>query len=206
MSAAQIQQAIVTADALYNAGRFADAISVYRDVLKLHADNPQALNNLGNAFKGIKQFAESAECYRHAIALRPDVLELHYNLASVLTDAGHFDEAIIEFETCLRGRPNYADAHRNYANALRCIARVHEATDHLRQAGAISDLLYVSHFLPESDARSLFEAHREWGRQFPQSPEHSPRPIASRLRIGYVSPDFRDHCQANFLIAAAGQS
>jgi protein O-GlcNAc transferase len=200
MSVLQIQQAIARADALYNAGRFADSISAYRDVLKLQPDNPQALNNLGNALKNAKQFAESADCYRRAIVLRPDVPELHYNLASVLMDAGQFDEAITEFEICLRERPNYADAHRNYANALRCVARLGDAADHLRSAGAISDLLYLSHFLPESDAKSLFEAHRQWGSQFPEPSKHAPRILNNRLRIGYVSPDFREHCQANFLM------
>ncbi|MGA2442648.1 MAG: hypothetical protein ABSH08_16970, partial [Tepidisphaeraceae bacterium] len=61
-------------------------------------------------------------------------------------------------------------------------------------------------FHPGCDARMIYEENRRWNQQHAEplkkliQPHANNRDADRRLRIGYVSPDFRDHCQSFFTI------
>src|SRR5438552_2216934 len=82
--------------------------------------------------------------------------------------------------------------------------RLHEALECYRSAlkyapnffQAASNLLMCLNYDPDADREAIFREHRHWGQRM-QS-EATPLPPANnladperRLRIGYVSPDFR---------------
>jgi predicted O-linked N-acetylglucosamine transferase (SPINDLY family) len=68
-----------------------------------------------------------------------------------------------------------------------------------------SSYLFQLHFSPRYDARAILEEARAWDSRHgkPLAAGHRPhendRSPTRRLRIGYVSPDFRNHCQALFV-------
>jgi predicted O-linked N-acetylglucosamine transferase (SPINDLY family) len=70
---------------------------------------------------------------------------------------------------------------------------------------AWSNLLFTLHASPSLDAKAIFDEHREWSRLFAEplfggmAPGTAPNPDR-RLKIGYVSSDFRDHPIGRFLI------
>jgi predicted O-linked N-acetylglucosamine transferase (SPINDLY family) len=68
------------------------------------------------------------------------------------------------------------------------------------------NVLCTIHFHPDYTARRLADAHAEWNRQYaePLAPAvvhfpNAPDPDR-RLRIGYVSPDFREHPVGRFML------
>src|SRR5262249_13673973 len=69
-----------------------------------------------------------------------------------------------------------------------------------------SNFLYTLQFCPGITAAELYEHHRRWNEQFAVplgrniAPHANDRDTYRRLRIGYVSPDFRSHCQAFFTV------
>jgi protein O-GlcNAc transferase len=200
--------------ALKDQGQVAEAVDCYRRALGLRPNYAEAHNNLGNALRGRGQVAEAIDCYRRALGLRPDYADAHNNLGIALKDQGRVEEAMASYRRALELRPDYAEADNNLGNVLRNQGRIAEAVDCYRRAlqikpdyvDAHSSLVYSLHFCPDIDAQALYEEHRRWDRRFAEPLARCVPPHANevapdrRLRIGYVSPDFRDHVVGHNLL------
>lgn len=80
------------------AGRYEEAINVYKKIIAKDSANFIALNNLGvTQFKaGNRNGAQ--ESLRRAIEIKEDYPDCHYNLAIVLQESGKHEEAQAEFK------------------------------------------------------------------------------------------------------------
>ena len=195
-------------------GKPDEAAACYQRALQLKPDYAEAHNNLGNVFKDQGKPDEAAACYQRALQLKPDYALAHYNLGVVWQDRGNLDEAVACYRQALKRDPAYAEAHNNLGNALKDQGNLDEAVASFRRAvelkpdvhTAHSNLLYTLVFCPGYDARAIFEEHRLWSRRFAEPLARLIQPHSNdcsshrRLRIGYVSPDFRDHAQSFFTV------
>jgi tetratricopeptide (TPR) repeat protein len=84
--------------------------------LVLRPDDPDALNDLGNALSDQDRLDAAVTSYRRALAIRPEFAAAHNNLATALRAQGHLDEARAELDEALRIKPDYAEAHFNRAD------------------------------------------------------------------------------------------
>ncbi|MEK6664496.1 MAG: tetratricopeptide repeat protein [Pseudomonadota bacterium] len=178
------------ADALYNlgnialeTGQYAAAIAAYSRYVEVDPNNAQGWNNLAAACLKNRAYARAIACFDTATRIQanhPAAL----NLAVTLTHLGRHEEALAAFERCKEaqaGNPNY---WRYYAMAL----------------------LY----LPNTDAalRSVLQEldQRFAAPIFAQATKPVTKPLAGRkLRIGYVSSDFREHPVARNLLPVLQQ-
>ncbi|HLW91917.1 MAG TPA: tetratricopeptide repeat protein [Roseiarcus sp.] len=199
------------ANALREEGRLDEAIAAYRCALALRPDLVEAHNNLGNALKDQGKLAAAADAYRQAVALRPDFADAHNNLGNALRDQGNLSEAARSYERALALKPDFAEALNNRANILKDQGRLDEALALYKHALELepdaaathSNLLLSQHYLPRRSNAELFSAAREFDERFGQSAPKRAFSIVSsderRLRIGYVSADFRTHPVGYFL-------
>ncbi|MBV8466677.1 MAG: tetratricopeptide repeat protein [Burkholderiales bacterium] len=190
------------------------ALSAYRRVLELDAGHVKAHINLANVLRARGDLAGAVGYYREAIALDPRQHDAYSNMSATLLGMGKVDEAIEMLEQALVSKPDSAIAYNNLGNALKDAARLDEAIAAYRHAVAIDpgnmaaygNLLYTLSFHPGYDDPTILAEAQLWAAQqlTANQAETRPGPAADmagrKIRIGYVSPNFRNHCQALFMM------
>jgi predicted O-linked N-acetylglucosamine transferase (SPINDLY family) len=193
--------------ALADQGGSDDAIAAFRQALEFKPDYAPALCSLGNVLMEQGHVEQAIAACRRAIELQPELPEAHNNLGNALAAAEQLDDAIEAFRMALRYHPRFWQAHSNLGNAFKDQGKMDEAIAEYREALSIkqesaavwSNLRYALLFLPWNDEAAMREESRRWHEQFGHVTARASdvysntRDPDRRLRIGYVSPDLRDH-------------
>jgi protein O-GlcNAc transferase len=190
-----------------------EALAALRHALTLRPDLPEAHNNLGAALMAAEQLDESVAACARAIELRPTYPEAHSNLGNALRKQEKLEDAVAAYRRALELRPLYPEALANLASVLIVLGQFDEALTLFRTAieirpdfGASQNLLFCLQFLPNDDPELIFREHVKWNNRYAAhlagtlGPPPNDRSSHRRLRIGYVSPDFRNHCQSFFTV------
>ena len=199
-------------DAYRTEGNTGQAVSCYRKSLDLEPAH-EPYNNLGVLFAEQGDVNEAIHCYRRALELRPECPEAYSNLGDALQLQTRLTDAICCYQTALELDPASAEAYNNMGNALKDQGKIGEAISCYQQAlmlrpaytEAHSNLLLSLHYQSAVDPVELFAQHKAWdGRHASHvagaiAYHANDRTPDRRLRIGYVSPDFRAHSVASFI-------
>ena len=194
-------------------GRKEEALAAKIRAAELLPCDVEALCNLGRAYFELERAGEAVTALRAAIALRPDHAEAHNNLGLALNAQGEVAEAHRSFERAVQIRPDFAEAHNNLSGIYTAQGLIDESVAALRRAVAakpdyriaFDNLLFVLNYHPTKSAEEIYEAYAAYDRQFgephrAQWPAHgNARRADRRLRVGYVSPDFRHHACTFFM-------
>ena len=121
----------------HQAGRFADAERIYRQILAVMPDNGAALNNLGDALCALGRPSEAEACFRQALMLSPQDAEAHNNLGALLFELGRPD-AETSFRAAITLNPDHVQAHANLGAVLHAQQRLTEAEASYRRALALN--------------------------------------------------------------------
>lgn len=198
---------------LHDLARYEEAIAHYEAAIVQRPDLPHAYNNLGSALHALNRLAEAERSLRRAIELKPDYYEAHNNLARTLLIQAKPHEAAASCRESLRLKPDYENAFSNLGNALLHLGELAEAAKCFRRALELrpdfhlanSILLFCLSHQEQMDAKTLFAEHRAFGQRFegPLRPTWRPhandRDPARKIRVGFVSGDFRGHAVSFFI-------
>jgi predicted O-linked N-acetylglucosamine transferase (SPINDLY family) len=193
-------------------GREAEASELCRSALKLRPDYPEACMNLGIALERLGQFEEAEAVCRRAVYLSPGYTGARIALLGALRGQGRLDEAAATLEESIRAKPD-AEALSALGAILLEAGRLDDALRSYRWAIELdprdsnlhSRLLYALHYHPDYDPERLLQEHLAWAARHAEPLYPAIRPYENdpspdrRLRIGYVSADFRRHSVATFL-------
>ena len=150
--------------ALLESGKTDASLESFTAALRIDPDYPEALSNLGNVLIERSELDEAVRYLTRAIQLKPDFAAAHNNLGTALKSRGQLEEAIAAYQTAMRLEPKNSDFYSNWVYAR------------LFHCETITE---ISRFSDWHERPHLAFAN-------PPIPD---RP----LRIGYISPDFRDH-------------
>ncbi len=138
------------------------------------------------------------------------------NLAMVELDLGAWTDALAAADAALTLAPDNAAALSNKASVLQRLGRAEEAAAlllaaHERQpdnATVLRNLLSVVHYSPAFDRHAIYRLTQAYWQALPQvqvmpqthAPAARQKDSSKRLHIGFLSPDFRAHAVAQFLM------
>lgn len=207
------------ASAYYNLGRIhmkegreEEAAESFRLALQIDPGFSDAHLNLGILKSMAGKMAHAVECFKKAVYAKPDSADAYYNLGLAFERQGDLDGEISTAEKALIHCPDAAQTWIGAARVFSKIAdwgrvdafmeRIVQRRFSENEVSLLSSALFMLHSYPMPDRR-VFEKHVEWGdhlrritgRLFGNSSfDFSTHDLeTSRLRIGYVSPDFCRH-------------
>jgi predicted O-linked N-acetylglucosamine transferase (SPINDLY family) len=162
--------------ALHNAGLRSEALAHYQAAVAAHPDDPALRINQGAFLQSECDLDGAAEAFRHAVRLAPQDATPLNNLAVVMKEVGDIGEATRLLRRCVELKPSSLEIHSN--------------------------LILTLHYDPTATADDLKSAHEGWNSRHPSpriSHTNIPEP-GRRLRLGFISPDLRDHVVGRALL------
>jgi len=114
-----------------------DAVTVFRQAVRVAPENALAQNNLGAALIRRGETAAALAHLRKALSLRPRYPEAAFNTGVALAELGRREEAVAFYGRALELKPDYAEALNNIGVVLASQGRFPEAAERFRKALSI---------------------------------------------------------------------
>jgi len=195
-------------------GRLDVAAEAFGRILEIDPNYPEARVTLAVILMDAGIFEEALPLLEKALQLGPDNPRLRTALSTALIRLHKPEQAVAHARRAVAMAPNAAAAHRQLGDALDALGDKLDAIASYRRAieldpsdyRAHSDLIVAMLSSPTHDAHACFSEARAWAKRHAEPLRSHIRSFpndknpARRLRVGYVSPDFRSHALQQFLV------
>jgi len=194
-------------------GKYDTAIRLLQSAIQLNGQDCCYHNNLGAVLKDSGDIKGAVHCFEKALELKPSYVLASYNLGCAYQYRGELSLAKHWYDYTLSHEPDFFLAYCNLVCLYKDQGDIEKAIEGLKIAIqrnpenpiAYSNLLFCLNYMADADPQTVFEHHRKWAKR--HSPEILPaaedyvndRTPTRRIRVGYVSPDFRSHSVAFFI-------
>ncbi|MBF0587527.1 MAG: tetratricopeptide repeat protein [Magnetococcales bacterium] len=193
---------------LHRKGQLQASEASGRRAVELDPDIAEAHNNLGIALKDQNKLDEAEHHLKRALELNPNFLEAYNNLADLFRKRGLLQQSVESYQKALEINPNHADTHNNLGVAYLDQGRLELARACYEKSLSIAqdtrmvrNLLNVLLYDASLSPRKLYELYRQHinacrpaeAAALLSAKARAKRPATKRLRVGYLSGDFRNH-------------
>ncbi len=220
MTEAELQQLLADAMASYRAARYSDAERLGRRALSQLPDHHEILTLIGLSALNDGRASEAIAPLSRALERLPDAEVYKSNLAMALSratkseyDAGRFTEAARFATRSLELDPRNKPARYLLGASLAFIGRLSETLECFREGARLdpadavmhSNVLFTMLYEPNVREDELLAEHRQWWKRHGEPLARSIAPHANDrnpdrpIRMGYLSPNFREHPIAFFV-------
>jgi len=181
----------------------------YNKAVELKPDYGLAWTNLASVLKDLSYKEAAIEAYIRARDVQPHLRSAHSNLGMALLVNNRQREAMDAFRAALSIKPNDAVSLHGMGSALQAVGDAQNPEVIRLFRAAIKEdaslvmahgcLIFAMDMDPRYDTQALLAERRRWAEQHAaplaskQRPHlNSPNP-ARKIRVGYVSADFKNH-------------
>ena len=199
-------------NALQSKGKFNEAALHYEKALSIDSSVTEAHVSMGNLLNRLKRYDEAIFYYKNALSLSPDYANAYNNLGYAYRIQSRVVQAARIFERGLRIDQDHFDTYVNYGGTHKDLGRVDIALTCYERAlslnpdsvNAMSNLLFAHNYTDGMTPEAVSQRHFQVGRKIKEThpdkgiPHQNVRDPNKVLRIGYVSPDFRQHAVSFF--------
>ncbi|MBF0332828.1 MAG: tetratricopeptide repeat protein [Alphaproteobacteria bacterium] len=188
----------------------------FREAVRLNPDNKEAWGNLGYMLSTLDRQADAEFAFRVALEIDPHYRQGLYGLGMVSREMLNHEDSLDHTRRAILLNPEDPTPWNNLGIALIDTGEVERALRCYRIALSLrtgqvaafrANYLMALNYPAEVSKEELAAEHRSWGAQCraePPAPHANPRDPERVLRIGYVSPDFRHHSVAYFVLPVVG--
>lgn len=189
-------------------GRQREAEGCQMRAIAANPNNGFAWNNLATTYLDAHEFQEAEQVVRVALKIAPDYAALWNNLGIILMAVQRINEAKECFYKVIDMDPGFQDVYINLSGIEASYGDLTQAIEHLsgildRSELARSNLLFVANYHADLSAHQVYAIYSDVAGRFYQKRKYfsydNERRQDRRLRIGYVSPDFRQHVCSQFI-------
>ncbi|MFN0317290.1 MAG: tetratricopeptide repeat protein [Burkholderiales bacterium] len=208
-NAAYIDGYIALAKVLYDVGELKEALRYLDAVIQIRPEDPEGFIWRGTVLREQGDIPAALECFERVAALRPDNPDGYAMLGTTYWLKGEHEKAAKAGAEALLRNAQYPPVLNLQGNLAILAGRVKEALGWYEKAvsndpayaDAFDNLLFVSNYHDEMSADRLCRQHRQWGENVIAYPRlaRERRQNPGKIRIGFVSPDFRNHSVAFFV-------
>ncbi|WBT38303.1 O-linked N-acetylglucosamine transferase, SPINDLY family protein [Hyphomicrobium sp. DMF-1] len=194
-------------------GRLAEAESELRKACTAAPNDPQILRNLGLCLMRQLKASEAEVVLRKAAELMPNDGDIHDNLAQLLRQKGEPVAAVKVYLGVKDAIANNWRALGNQALLLQDLSLYSESESLFRRALSLkpdyalahANLLFCLNYHPDRSAEEIFAEYERFDAAHARP--HRPAEVSfandrspdRKLRVGFLSPDFREHAARHFL-------
>lgn len=192
--------------ALEELRRHEEALASYDKALALKPDYAEAFDNRGLALFELKHFADAVASYDKALAIKPEFAQALWHRGNALNELKRYDEALESYRGALSFNRDYPEA---LASAVHLRQQLCDWSGLEREFEALRQRVtapFVLFAVPGIKAREQLRCARRFveetcGASLSSPPLHAGRQYeGQKLRIGYLSADFRDHPVSQLLV------
>ncbi|MGA8146357.1 MAG: tetratricopeptide repeat protein [Gallionellaceae bacterium] len=122
-------EAIQEAFEHHQAGRLLQAESIYRQILQVERDHPDALHFLGVIALQSGNYESAVGLIGRAIRANPSDPICYINLGNTLKGQGRLDAAVENYQKALLRKPDMTEAHFNLGVTLQALGRLDAAAE-----------------------------------------------------------------------------
>jgi len=191
------------------------AEDAYRNYLLTMPNDAAAHNDIGIVYCELGQYDAAKDAFSKAAACDPGLTSAHLNLGHLaLQQRRAYREAVSHYLAVLEIDPDQADARRQISLAYYELGEVECALHYLNPApdypiDAVSAeySLFMTNAVPDHDRQTHYEDHLRWAAPFDAKigemavlRQRKGKKSDARIRVGYVSADFREHAVVRFLL------
>lgn len=186
-----------------------NALASAQKIIELDPNSPKSWSNAGAVLTELKQYQSAIEFLEKAVSINPNYVEAWNNLGLGFLELKEYDKALVSYQNAYRLNPNLPFIlgsivqikllTANWENIDSEIERlISDVTD---QRDMVSPFSFLSicdepsiHLI---NAKSWVEHTKPKGTSLPPiSKEYSNK----KIKLGYFSPDFKDHPVSQLLV------
>ncbi|MBN2801581.1 MAG: hypothetical protein JXR91_00655 [Deltaproteobacteria bacterium] len=181
--------------------------------LELHKSCEKTAFALGLISLQFMRKENAVRFFMRAVELAPGKAEYYNGLGCALKELQRFKEASLSFKKALSLKDNYGEALTNLASILSISGDNEEAIQYLKKAVGskdvtpviVSNYLLRQHYCLNAENMNITAGHKIFNKIF--APENKNKkslgiidPTGRKIRVGFVSGDFREHPVAWFML------
>lgn len=192
-------------NALLSINKINEAASCFIYVANKNPNYPQIYSDLGNVFLMLRRYNEAIQWYQQSIIKDGESANTYSNISSAENKCFRYVDAVEASAKCIEIDPLHSTGLMMHALNLAHLSNYEKFSEYINNASKASIhnslneylKLYIYIYNPDLNSEEIVDTYKQWGDSIIISENYRANnknlSKNKKLKIGYVSPDFRSH-------------